>query len=150
MIAVNNRARKLATSLFLGSPASFMENQRAAFGHLLSPPAFRGLFYCRSMPSACSDLPEFYLIENGQPYSSSQSTACSTPGSSPACAREYRTAGSPVPDYRKRRTGSVFPRDDNVQDQIAWLANRKRCCDTCHRDLETEPWFPLVSAGALE
>ena len=119
-----------------------MANQRAVFGRLLIPPAFRALFCYRSMPSACSDLQEVYLIETGPPYPSSRNTAYSTPGSIRACARECRTAVSPDPACRKSPTGSVVPPDDNGQDQIAWLANRKKCCDTCHPDLGIEPWFP--------
>src|SRR5215510_5835244 len=150
MIAVNNRVRKLLISLFLVSPVALMASQRAAFGHPSNPPAFRALFCCRSMPSACSGLAEAYPIETGPPCPSSQNTACSIPGSIRACAREYRTAESPDPVYRKRLTGSAVPPDGNGRDRIAWWANRKKCCDTCHRDLGIELWFPLLLAGALE
>src|SRR5438552_17060028 len=100
MMAVNNRVRKLLTSLFLVSPGALMANQRAAFGRLLIPMSFRALFCCRSMPLACTFLGEVYLIETGQRCRSSQNTACSIPGSIRAYARECRIATLPVPVYQ--------------------------------------------------
>src|SRR4030095_11436735 len=119
MIAVNNRVRKLATSLCLVPPVGLMANQRAPFDRLLIPPAFRALFCCRPMPSACSDLPEVYLIETGPQCPSSQNTAFLIPRFNRACARECRNAESPGPGYRKAPTGSAVPPDDNGQGQIA-------------------------------
>src|SRR5215831_2845065 len=150
MIAVNNRVRKPLTSLFLVSPVSLMASQRAAFGRLLIPTAFRALFCCRSMPSACSGLPEVYLIETAPPCPSSQNTACSIPGSIRACAHECRTAESPDPVYRKPPMESAVPPDDNGQGQIVWWGNTKKCCDKCRPGLEIRLWFPSRSAGALE
>src|SRR5262245_21029921 len=119
MMAVNNRVRKLATSLFLISPWELMANQRAAFGRSLSQPALGAWSCCRPMPLACSDLPEVYPIEIGRPCPSSRSRACSIPAPIRACAHEYRTAVLPGPVYRKRLRGSAVPPDDNGQDQSA-------------------------------
>src|SRR5437667_12658651 len=118
MIAVNNRVRKLVTSLFLVSPVALMASQHAGFGRLLIPPAFHAGVCCRSMPSTCSGLAEVYLIETGPPCLSSQNTACSIPGSIRACARECRTAESPDPVDRKSPKVSAVPLDDNGRDQI--------------------------------
>src|SRR5215471_8158378 len=118
MMAVNNRVRKLLTSLFLVSPGALMAIQRAAFGRLSIPPAFRALFCCRSTPSACTYLVEVYLIETGPPRRSSQNAACSIPGSARAYARECRIATSPVPVYQKLPTESAVLPDDNAQGRI--------------------------------
>src|SRR5207248_9046101 len=120
MMAVNNRVRKLLTSLFLVSPGALMANQRAAFGRLLIPMSFRALFCCRSMPLACTFLGDVYLIETGQRCRSSQNTACSIPGSIRAYARECRIATCPVPVYQKLPTESAVLRDDDAQGQIVW------------------------------
>src|SRR5215475_12000481 len=119
MIAVNNRVRKLVTSLFLVAPAELMANQRAPFDRPSSRLVFRALFCCRSMLSACSDLREVYLIESGRPCPSLRSTACSTRGSIRACARECRNAESPSLVDQTSPTGLAVPPGDNGRDQIA-------------------------------
>src|SRR5882724_13561652 len=150
MIAVNNRVRKLASSLFLVAPATLMANQHAASDRPSSRLTFRVWFCCRSKPSVCSDLPEVYLIESGRPCPTSRSTACSTRGSIRACARECRNAESPNPAYQTSPKVSAVPPGDNGRDQIASQANRKKYCDTCRRDLGIQLWFPPLSAGAPE
>src|SRR5258707_5405536 len=96
MMAVNNRVRKLLTSLFLVSAGALMASQRAVFGRLLIPPAFRALFCCRSMPLACIFLGEVYLIEIGRRCRSSQNMACSIPGSTRAYVPQCRIETGPV------------------------------------------------------
>src|SRR5439155_20094263 len=93
IIAVNNRVRKRATPLSLVSTAELMGNQHAAFGRSSHPLPFPYSSCCRSMPSACNDLAEVYLIETCQQCPSSQNTMCSTQGPIPACTHECRTRG---------------------------------------------------------
>src|SRR4029078_11750145 len=150
MIAVNNRARKLAISLLLVGSAALMANRREVSDRPSSRSAFRAWFCYRSRPSACSDLAEVYLIESGRPCLSSRSTACSALELTRACARECHNAESLSPVYQTSPKEWAVPLGDNARDQIAWRANTKKYCDIGRLDLETVPLFPPLSGEALE
>src|SRR3954447_26845188 len=148
MIAVNNRVRKLATSLLPVATAALMVNRCAAFDPPSTRLTFRGEFCCRPKLSVCSDRPEVYLIETVQLCLSSRNRACSTRGSIRACARECRTAKSPSRPCQTSPKGSVVPPGDNGRDQTASRANRKICYDIDHPNLEIVPLFQPLSAEA--
>src|SRR5262245_50481497 len=150
MIAVNNLVRKLAIALPLIRSAALMANQRAASGRPLNPLASRASFCCRSTPSVCGDLLEVYLNESARPCLSSRSRAFLRRGSARACVRGCHNAKSPALVYQTSPKVSAVPPGDNDRDQIAWLVNRKRCCDIGRPDLGIELWFLPQSEEGLE
>src|SRR2546430_17382436 len=99
MMAVNNRVRKLLTSLFLVSSGSLMAGRRAVFGRLVVPRVFRALFCCRPTPSVRSGLAEVYLIESGRRCRSLQNQAGLKQRSNPPYAPENSNVNGQTPGY---------------------------------------------------